>query len=182
MKKLQKIVFHAWDVADHFGFLTLAYLVIGVTLLVLSSCSTPTSWVVSTNTYHENRGAGMEEFNPGLALEAPLFRGSFETTSSFGGFGMKFVPSPWRAQAGVFRNSLGDLAPYAGVGYYHNAGWIKPGAFAALSWYETNGIVPLLGPSIEIGTGSIRPRISFIPDMGQRGGSVLLFQFSIRFR
>lgn len=102
---------------------------------------------------------------------------------------------PWSLEAGAFSNSFGDLAPYAAAGLWRSAGVYSGGAIKSVSfgllaglasWYpqvgldeEASSLVPFVGPAVELALGPVRPRIAFVPDVGQLGGLTLQLRIDL---
>jgi len=138
-----------------------------VGLVALASCA-PSALVLPLASRHEYP-AGLEERNPGLAVS--------------------WQRGCWTAEAGGFRNSFGDMAPYLAVGawrsvYYSDEVAFSVGLLAGASLYPSDtsqepSIVPLAGPAVEVSLWRVGARLGFIPDVGQLGGHLLTLQLTV---
>jgi hypothetical protein len=133
-------------------------------VLLASGClAPPDRAVLSVASRHEDRETGLDEFNPGLGLEWDLLGGL-------------------SSGLGAYRNSFGDLSPYAGVQYRvrrESPERVSPGALVGVACYDGQGPLLLAGPFLEFRLGPVRPRVLWIPDVGQFGGHVFALQVGV---
>ena len=107
--------------------------------------------------------SGTNEHNPGLGFAWERDLGGGWTGS---------------LEAGAFRNSWEDVAPYGAAALHYEAGWVRPGIALVGAGYE-QGL--LGGPTLclELGPEWLRARALWIPDVGQDGGHVVGLGFTI---